>query len=96
MQKEWVSGAGDGRRCGAVSNGIPQMPQGHRPMAQAPGYTRYHIKILVGRPEHHIAASASAYLYPRVTLHKMQLCPLDPYPPTTCEKKLSKLSQRYE
>jgi hypothetical protein len=94
MQKEWVSRAGEGRRCGAVSNGTAQMPQGHRPMAQARGYcTRDDIKVLVGTrttlPRTH------RHFYPHATLHKMQLCPLNPYSPTSCEKKLAKLSQRY-
>ena len=60
-----------------------------RPMANA-HYAHDDIKILCApRGREH------RRLYPHATLRKMKLCPLDPWSPTTCEKKLSKLSQRY-
>jgi hypothetical protein len=31
----------------------------------------------------------------RATTHTTQLCPLDPYSPIACEKRLAKLSKRY-
>ena len=71
---------------------ITQMPQHHGPiiaLARDMRATTSNFLLACAR-----RGREHWHLYPHVTLHKMQLFPPDPYSPTTCEKKLSKLSQR--